>query len=112
MDNQETSNKINTPIQNMVESATKDSTVGPLIGSIIVILLILIGGLYFLSSLISTKKTEIQVEQAQEEQADTLKVEEAAKQSNSDDVQSIEADLKATNIDSLDKGLTEIDKEF
>lgn len=105
-------NKINTPIQNMVESSKKDSTVGPLVGSIIIILIITVGGLYFLGTLISTKKNQIQAEQSITEQQETLKVEETAKQSESDDVKSIEADLKSTNIDNLDTGLTDIEKEF
>ena len=109
---EQTHNKINTPIQNLVESSKKDSTVGPMIGSIIVICIIIVGGLYFLGSLISNKKNEIQIEQSAEQQQEILKVEETAKQSNSDDVQSIEADLKATNIDNLDTGLTDIEKEF
>jgi uncharacterized protein HemX len=105
-------NRINTPIQNLVQSTQKDSTVGPMIGSIIVILIILVGGLYFLGALISSKKTEIQTEQVQQEQAETLEVEQTAKQSSSDDVSSIEADLKATDIDNLDKGIDDIEKEF
>lgn len=103
---------INTPIQNMVKSAQKDSTAGPMIGSIIIIIIILIGGLYFLSSLISTKKNQIKAEQNLKQQTETLEVEQAAKQSESDEIPSIEADLKSTNIDVLDSRLSEIEKEF
>jgi uncharacterized protein HemX len=51
-------NHINTPIQNMVRDTAKDGTVGPLIGSIIIILLILGGGLYFWGSIISNQKNK------------------------------------------------------
>lgn len=112
MEEKDNKNHINAPIKNMVEKTKQDSTIGPMIGSIIIILLIVVGGLYFLGSLISTKKAEIQVKKVQEEQSDTNLIEQTAKQSTSDKVPAIEADLKATNIDSVDKGLTDIDKEF
>lgn len=99
---------INTPIQDLVKSAQKDGTVGPMIGSIIIILVILIGGLYFLSSVVSSKKEQIQKEQVLQEQNDAFQVEQAAKQSSSDDVTSIETDLKATNIDAIGTELDEI----
>ena len=109
---EQTNNKISTPIQSMVENARKDSKVGPMIGSIIIIILILVGGLYFLGSLVAVKKTEIQTEQAIEEQQETASVENTAKQSQDDSVTSIETDLKSTDIDNLDKSFTEIEKEF
>jgi amino acid transporter len=114
MEEQDTINRssIHTPIQSMVKNTQKDSTVGPMIGSIIVIITIVVGGLYFLGSFILNKKTEIKAGQIQQEQADTLQVEQTAKQSASDDVKSIESDIKATNIDTIDKGLSDIDKEF
>ncbi len=109
---EQTDNKISTPIQSMVEGAQKDSTVGPLIGSIIVILIIIVGGLYFFGSLISAKKVEVQTEQVLEEQNEKMQIEQTAKQSQSDDVSSIEADLNATNVDTVDKDLSDIEKEF
>ena len=109
---EQTNYKINTPIQSMVEGAQKDGTTGPLIGSIIIILIIIIGGLYFFSSLISAKKVQVQTEQVLEEQNKTLQIEQTAKQSESDNVSSIEADLNATNIDTVDKDLSDIEKEF
>jgi hypothetical protein len=109
---EQNNNKINRPIQDMVENARKDSTVGPMIGSVIVILIILVGGLYFLGSLVAVKKTEIETEQAIQDQQETTSVENTAKQSEDDSVSSIETDLKATDIDSLDKDFIEIEKEF
>ena len=102
----------NTPIQKMMEDSQIDSTIGPLIGSIIIIVLIILGGLYFLSSMVLNKKTEIEVQKIQTQQADTYQIEQTAKQSTTDDVTSIESDLKSTNIDSLDIKLDKIDEEF
>lgn len=51
---------INTPIQTMVEDSKKDSKVGPLIGSIIVILIFIIGGLYFWGSIITNRKLQLE----------------------------------------------------
>jgi predicted histidine transporter YuiF (NhaC family) len=104
--------KINTPIQDMVSKATTDSTVGPMIASIVIIIIMIVGGLYFFGTLISYKKEQIKAEQFIENQQESTQVEQAAKQSPSDDVTSIETDIKATNIDDLDKGLDQIDKEF
>ncbi len=105
---EEKSEKINTPIQDLVQGAQKDSTMGPLVGSIIIILLMIVGGLYFLETAIETRKQEIQTEQIIEEQDKVKQVEDTVKQSQSDDVVDIEADIKSTNIDDLDKELKQL----
>jgi flagellar biogenesis protein FliO len=105
---QDQDNKISTPIQNLVESTQQNSSVGPLVGSVIIILVIILGGLYFLSSLISTKKAEIQTEQELEEQSETILIEETVKQSSSDDVADIETDLEATNVNTVDPKVDEL----
>lgn len=110
---QDTDEKIRTPIQDLVSSTQQNSTVGPLVGSIIIIALIIVGGLYFFGSLIQAQKNQIEVEQTLEEQNEAREVEQTVIQSDSDDVTAIEADLQATNIDQLDQNLTsEIEKEF
>lgn len=48
------------PIQNMMDGAKRDGTVGPLIGSIIIVLIILVGGLYFWGSLIVDRKAQLE----------------------------------------------------
>lgn len=105
---EEKSEKINTPIQDLVQGTQKDGTVGPLVGSIVIILLMIIGGLYFLETAIETRKQEIQTEQSIEEQDKVKQVEDTVKQSPSDDVIDIEADIKSTNIDDLDKELKQL----
>ena len=108
---QQDKNSYNTPIQDMVENTKKDSTVGPLIGSIIIILIIAIGGLYFWGSLILDKKKEIQTQEVMEEQQDN-ETELLLKQSSSDDTASIEADLEAMTIDSVDDDFSSIESEY
>jgi hypothetical protein len=61
-------NQYNTPIQNMVEGTKRDGTVGPLIGSIIIVLIILVGGLYFWGSLIVDRTNQLEVEDAARQQ--------------------------------------------
>ncbi len=112
MSNNEDEGFVRAPIQKMVEDTQKDSTVGPLIGSVIVILVIIIGGLYFWGTLISSKKVQLESEQKQADQIEAQQIEDAAKQSGSDDVNSIDADIRSTDIDSLDSGVNDIDKEF
>ncbi len=104
----EDNKKINTPIKDLVESTQKDSTVGPMVGSVIVILLMIIGGLYFLGTVINIRKEEIKTEQIVEEQDKTRQVEDTVKQSKSDAVLDIESDIKSTNIDDLDRDLNQI----
>ena len=102
----------NAPIQKMMEDAKKDGTVGPLIGSIVIILILIVGGLFFWGSIISQKKDQIELTATEQEQVQQTVVEDITKQSSSDDTASIEADLKATNVDSLDAGLDDIDREY
>ena len=103
---------VNTPIQNMVDGARRDSTVGPLIGSIIIILIILVGGLYFWGSIIVDRKNEIESEAVLEEQSQDSEVEAITNQSSSDDADSIEADLNATDLDSADTEIEAVDSEY
>ena len=71
---------------------------GALLGSIIIIILIIIGGIY----LIRTKVNNIQEENVAQEEINA----EANMLSSSDEFEDIEADLEANgNIDSLDKNL-------
>ncbi len=105
-------NQYNAPIQNMMDDAKRDGTVGPLIGSVIIVLVILIGGLYFWGSMIIDRKNEIETEQALEDQASSAEVESIASQSSSDETDSIEADLNATDLDSVDAEMSAVDEEY
>jgi uncharacterized protein HemX len=71
----------------------KDGGVGPTIGSVIIILIIILGGLYFLDTI-------------RQRQAEKLPVNETS------DTEDISAELEATDVESLDEELAEIEAEI
>ncbi len=78
----------------------KESKTGPVIGSIIVILIILVGGLFFLSKQIDERKIEITNEKSQFEQ-ETV-----------NDISSLDQEIDALNLGEVDKELDKINQEF
>ncbi len=90
------------PISEQVEK----KSVGPLIAVIIILALIIIGGLYFLRAR-SSQKSYV----APTEQTDTV-TKSLNQQSSSDNLNSIEKDLNATNLDNLDQGAAAIKAEL
>jgi hypothetical protein len=87
----------------MYNDANQKSS-GPLIAVIIILALIIIGGLYFLKERASQKVYPIGT-------TDTA-TNDLNKQSTSDDLNSIEKDLKSTNIDNLDQGAAAIEAQL
>ena len=87
----------------MYEDTNKKS-VGPLIAVIIILALIIIGGLYFLKQRTSQK---VYPAATSDTVTDSLN-----KQSSSDDLNSIEKDLKATDVNNLDEGSAAIDSQL
>ena len=85
---------------NNLEPIKKDTGVGPIIGSIIIIILIVLGGLYFWGYVIEKNKTDFPEEVEKEEAG------------NMDDISQIEADLNSTNIDILESDMQKIDSEI
>ncbi len=77
---------------------------GPLIAVIIILALIVIGGLYFL-------KEKMARDTYVPPQEDSV-TQELQAQSTSDDLNSIEADLNATDVDNLDQGASVIQAEI
>ncbi len=95
------------PSQMPGPQATADKkSVGPLIAVIIILALIVIGGLYFLKQR-SSAPTYV----PETTQGDTV-TESLMQQSSSDDLDAIEADLNATNLDNLDQGAAAIQAEM
>lgn len=89
------------PIQNDPEK----KSAGPLVAVIIILFLIIIGGLYFLKTR-SSQNTYAPVETG-----DSVTTS-LNQQSSSDELDSIEADLNATNLDNLDQGAAAIEAEL
>jgi uncharacterized protein YxeA len=77
----------------------KESTVGPLIGSLIIIIVLVTGALFFLSKKIDERKIEIT--QEEKDQQEVI-----------NEMDSLEKELNDLNIDSVDKDVEDIEKEF
>lgn len=75
---------------NMVGQEPKGGSAGPIIGIIVILIIIILGGLYFWNERSENMVTE-------DESMETIN-----EQNESDDTTSIEADLDATDIDNVD----------
>ena len=83
------------------------NSAGPIVGSVIVIIIIIIGGLYFWGQRLSQDmKGEDILSEEDALVADLVEV------SDSDEVGAIEDDLNATDLDDLDADLENIDLEL
>ncbi len=77
------------------------SSIGSIIGTVIIIAIIILGGLYFWGKRIEESKANAElVSEASTTQ--TNESENVSKTSSSDDLDSIDADLEATNLNDLD----------
>lgn len=92
-----------------ISSQVEKKSLGPLIAVIIILALIVIGGLYFLKER-SSQETYIPTV-TETEQTDSVTAS-LQTQGNSDDLNAIEADLNATNLDNLDQGASAIQAEL
>jgi len=89
------------PMQGTVEK----KSMGPLIAVVIILALIIIGGLYFLKTR-SSQNVYVPTEAADSVTASLNQ------QGTSDDLNSIEADLNATDLSNLDQGAAAIEAEL
>jgi hypothetical protein len=95
------------PMQMQTEPQKK--SVGPLVAVIVILALIIVGGLYFLKERSTQEVYTPPVEQI--EQTDTI-TQSLNQQNTSDELDSIETDLNATDIDNLDQGAAAIKAEL
>lgn len=108
-------NQPSSPITNSPIAATDTSgSLGPIIGTIIVVAILVLGGLYYWSKQnvmnypeSTSVGTGTQGETYQERPAEDMATQKLSSQSNSDDIQSIDADLKATALDNLSVELSD-----
>jgi hypothetical protein len=94
MDEQLNNQEFNTEVK------SKEGKTGPVIGSVIIILIILLGGLYYLDSVkdkVSERNDEVQ---------------ETEELSDEDAVNTIDADLDGLNTQELESSFDEIDLEI
>jgi len=90
----------------------KTKSTGAIVGSIIIIVILVIGGLYLWGKQITKVEnqqatTPEQILSEPDQALDSLK-----NQSTSDEIKSIETDLNATNLDNLNKELENINTEL
>ena len=81
---------------------------GPIIGVAIIVIVLILGGLYFWSTQLSKEEMTAEEITAQEDPA----LIELQKQSDSDEIADIEADLDATDLEGLDAELEQIEQEL
>ena len=91
--------------------------VGPILGVLIVILVLILGGLYLWGSVIGDSENQARVERTIPNNEPETPRAKADGQimgtvSSSDELVTIEADLMSTNLDSLDTELNQIDVEL
>ncbi len=81
-------------------------SVGPIIGIIIIVILVILGGLYFYGKSIRTAPSA--QSEAEEEVAQAASLEKISSQSASDATEDISKDLNETPIDSLDSDFKDL----
>lgn len=82
-----------------------ESAAGPTIGTIIVLLVIILGGVYFWTQRDNSPATDKSIEESLDASAD---LEAMRTQDSSDETSSIDADIESTDVDSIDADLETI----
>jgi hypothetical protein len=98
-------------------SATHHSHVGPILGVLIIVLILILGGLYLWGSMLSQSENEARVERTIPNNEPETPRATADRQilettSSSNELDAISADLDTTNLDSIDTDLASIDTEM
>lgn len=88
-----------------MQSGMEKKSMGPLIAVIIILALIIVGGLYFL------KERSSQEVYVPTEQNDAI-TESLNQQGSSDELNSIETDLRTTDLDNIDQGAAAVEAEL
>lgn len=98
------------PMMNQpMQAPNNKSSIGPVIGAIIIVLLLILGGLYVWGEKLNQGDTPN--DQSLNEQYDASQdaaVIQFKQQGSSDDLNSIEADIQSTNLDSIDSAANNV----
>lgn len=97
------------PMMNTTPPTQGEKSVGPAIGIIIIIAVIVIGGLYFWGQRATTKSNETNTTETGATVQDDQNIIDLKNQSSSDEIDSIQADLEATDLDQLGSGVDSIE---
>jgi hypothetical protein len=90
-------------------NSPKSGGIGPMIGIIIIVALLAVGGLYYWGSKLIEQPNRLTVPVADDSTPIDGTTNDLLNQGSSDTVESIEADLDATNLDGLDGELSDIE---
>jgi len=95
---------------------THHSHVGPILGVLIIILVLVLAGLYLWGGMLSKEQTRMNERTIVNNEPETPRAEADVQILNtlspSDELDAIEADLDGTNFDSIDQDLNSIDAEL
>jgi len=100
--NQNINNTEMSPQMTEAPSIEDKNTIGPVIGIVIIIAVIVLGGLYFWMVRGNNEQTEQAANQQQT----------SAQTTGTDSVSDLDASLKATNVDNVDASLSDVDAAF
>ncbi len=87
-----------------------EHSVGPIVGAVIIVLILVLGGLYFWGERLNESQESLTAEQIEQTPDQTLA--ELKAQSESDELLDIEADAAATDLGNLDTELKNIETEL
>ena len=90
--------------------APQEKAVGPIVGAVIIVVVLVLGGLYFWGQKIAQEGAPQTADEILEAPDETL--ESLEQQGTSDEIPDIEADLNATNLEELDVELRDIEGEL
>jgi hypothetical protein len=99
-----------TPISNSPSPQVEEKSVGPAIGIIVIILIIIIGGLYFWGERVSNDVPAENNNVTENSGTDT-NIQSLESQGTGDDVDSIEADLNSTDLNQLGSEINSVEAE-
>ena len=91
--------------------APQEKTVGPIVGAVIIVVVLVLGGLYFWGQKIAEERTTPQTAEEILEAPDEV-LESLEQQGASDEIEDIEKDLNATELENLDAELENIEAEL
>ena len=108
------SGEMNMPKRPLIE--THHSHVGPVLGVLIIILILVLAGLYLWGGMLSKQEAELEQQQIINNEPETPRADADVRTLNtlspSDELEAIEADLDGTNLDSIDQDFSAIDAEL
>lgn len=116
--NNDTNNR-RTPIPEQVQLKTSHSTLGVVVGVLIVLLVLILGGLYLWGSMLTNddlmreeRERAARINREPETPRTNADIQALETVSSSDELYAIEADLESTNLDTLETELETIDHEI